>query len=301
MWSIVFASVAILFAALYLLLRRSIKRATKQLRAIHVDPLTNWHVHLSSPDKQLEALLVEVNQLLSDKQAARIVHERKEQDIRRQISSITHDLRTPLTSILGYIELLKEGNISDEEARQYMAVVERRAKALRSLIAGFYDLARIEANDYPMVLQKVDLHVSLKRVLADYYSEITAAGFEVTIDLPEESCPVIADEEIVMRIYTNVLQNALKHGRRSLYLFQGVRNGQYVTILTNETSSLQEADVPYLFERSFTADKSRSENNTGLGLAVVKGLIEQLGYQVDVEYNAPMFTIYLKWGRLHHS
>jgi len=297
MWSIVFACVAILFATLYLLLRRSIKRAAEQMRKIHSEPLTNRHVHVQSPDKQLEALLVEVNQLLSDKQAERIVHERKERDIRRQMSSITHDLRTPLTSILGYIELLKEGNNSDEEARQYMTIVERRAKALRSLIAGFYDLARIEANDYPVHLQKVDLHVLLKRVLADYYSEISAAGFEVTIDLPEERCLIIADEEIVMRIYMNVLQNVLKHGRRSLYLFQGVRDGHYVTILTNETSSLQEADVPYLFERSFTADLSRSENNTGLGLAIVKGLVEQLGYHVHAEYSEPLFTIYLRWGR----
>jgi len=297
MWSIVFASVAIFFAALYLLLRRSIKRAANQMREIQSQPHTNRHVHVDSPDKQLEALLVEVNQLLSDKQAERIVHERKERDIRKQMSSITHDLRTPLTSILGYIELLKEGTISEKEARQYMTVVERRAKALRSLIAGFYDLARIEAHDYPVILQKVDLHVLLKRALADYYPEISAAGFEVTIDLPEESCLIIADEEIVTRIYMNVLQNVLKHGKRSLYLFQGMRDGHHVTILTNETSSLQEADVPHLFDRSFTADQSRSEHNTGLGLAIVKGLIEQLGYHVHVEYSEPLFTIYLRWGK----
>jgi len=297
MEAVVFASAAILFAALYLLLRRSVKLAADQIRQIQSSPHTNRQINYHSPDKQLEALLVEVNRLLSAKQADRILHERKEREIRKQIANITHDLRTPLTSMLGYIELLQEDNISAEEAQEYLAIVENRARVLRSLIGGFYDLSRIEAHDYPVILQKIDLQALLKRALADYYPEISAAGFQVVLDLPEGSCPVIADEEIVMRIYMNLLQNVLKHGQRSLYLFQGVKDGQYVTILSNETSTLQETDFPHLFERSFTADRARTEQNTGLGLAVVKGLMQQMGYRVHAEYIAPLFTIYLEWDK----
>ncbi|WP_042205177.1 sensor histidine kinase [Paenibacillus durus] len=297
MGSVVFAGAAILFAALYLLLRRSVKLAAEQIRHIQFDLRTNRLIHFRSPDKQLEALLVEVNRLLSARQAERILHERKERQIRKQIANITHDLRTPLTSMLGYIELLQEDNISAEEAQEYLTVVENRAKALRSLIGGFYDLSRIEAGDYPVLLHKVNLQVLLKRALFDFYPEITAAGFQVTLDLSEGNCSVIADEEIVMRIYMNLLQNVLKHGHRSLHLFQGVKEGKCVTILSNETSSLQEEDLPNLFERSFTADRARTEHNTGLGLAVVKGLMQQMGYRVHAEYNVPLFTIYLEWDK----
>ncbi|MBP1995061.1 sensor histidine kinase [Paenibacillus eucommiae] len=291
----VLAGVAILFATLYWLLRKSLRRATDQIRQILSDPLTNRHIHLRSPDKELEALLVEVNRLLSAKQTDRILYERKEGQIRKQIANITHDLRTPLTSMLGYMELLQEEHLSTEEAEEYLVVVEKRAKALRSLICSFYDLSRIEAKDYPIVLQKVDLQVLLKRVLADHYSEITTAGFQVVLDLSDTNCFVIADEESVIRIYMNVLQNVLNHGQRSLHVFQGVMDDKMVTILSNETISLQEEDLPYLFERSFTGDRARTEHNSGLGLAVVKGLIEQMGGCVHVEYHASLFTLHLEW------
>ncbi|MGM1047785.1 MAG: sensor histidine kinase [Bacillota bacterium] len=297
MVTVLFASAAILFAALYWLLRRSTKRATDQIRQILSDPLTNRHIHLRSPDKELEALLVEVNRLLTDRQTDRILYERKEGEIRRQIANITHDLRTPLTSMLGYIELLQEEHLSAQEASEYLIVVEKRAKALRSLIDSFYDLSRIEARDYPIMLQKIDLQVLLQRALADHYSEITAAGFQVILDLSDTNCFVIADEESVMRIYMNVLQNVLKHGQRSLHLFQGLKDDQIVTILSNETLTLQEEDLPFLFERSFTGDRARSEGNSGLGLAVVKGLMEQMGGSVHVEYHASLFTLCLAWNK----
>ncbi|KWX85557.1 hypothetical protein AMQ83_24040 [Paenibacillus riograndensis] len=290
-----FVGTTLLLAAVYWVVRSSVKRAAGQVRQIQSDLHTNRQIRSDSPDKQLEALLAEVNRLLTAKQEDRIRHERKEREIRKQIANITHDLRTPLTSMLGYIELLQEDNLSAEETQEYLTIVENRTKALRSLISGFYDLARMEAYDYPVILQKLDLLVLLKRALADCYPEISAAGFQVVLDLPEGNCSVIADEEIVMRIYMNLLQNVRKHGQHFMYLFQGVKDGRYVTILSNETSSLQEEDLPHLFERSFTADRSRTKHNTGLGLTIVQGLMQQMGYRIHAEYNAPLFTIHLEW------
>ena len=297
MVTFVLASATILFAALYWLLRRSVKLATDQIKQVLKDRHTNRHIHFRSPDKQLEALLVEVNHMLSAQQAERILHERKEEQIRKQIANISHDLRTPLTSMLGYIELLQEKHISTEEAAEYLLVVEKRTKALRSLISSFYDLSLIEAGDYHVVLQKIDLLVLLERALANLYPEISAAGFEVILELSDEHCYVIADEESVMRIYMNILQNVLNHGQRSLHLFQGVKEGKLVTMISNETSSLQEGDLPHLFQRSFTANRARTERNTGLGLAVVKGLMQQMGYHVHAEYQAPLFTVCLEWNQ----
>jgi signal transduction histidine kinase len=295
MVTFVLASATILFATLYWLLRRSVKLATNQIKQILKDRHTNQHIHLHSPDKQLEALLVEVNHMISAQQAERILHERKEGQIRKQIANISHDLRTPLTSMLGYIELLQEKHISTEKAEEYLLVVEKRTKALRSLISSFYELSLIEAGDYLMVLQKTDLQVLLKRALADHYPEISAAGFQVDLELSDENCFVIADKESVMRIYLNLLQNVLNHGQRSLHLFQGVKDGKLVTMISNETSSLLKEDLPHLFQRSFTANRARTERNTGLGLAVVKGLMDQMGYSVRAEYDAPLFTVFLEW------
>lgn len=295
MWVVVLSGVAILFVALYMQLRRSIRLAARHIKEIVSDPDTNRHIHLHSPDKPLEALLIEVNRILSARQADRIAHERREQELRREISNMTHDLRTPLTSILGYIELLKEDHPANEAAHPYLDVIERRAKALRSLINGLYDLSRIEAREYPIHLKQVDLQVLLKRAMADFYPELTDAGFQVTLNLAEGVCPVIADEEIVTRIYMNVLQNALKHSCSYLYVFQGEKDGNIVTIISNKTSTFREEALPLLFERSFTADPARTGSNSGLGLAVVKGLMQQMGFRVHAEYQSPLFTIVLNW------
>lgn len=294
MW-LLFAGTTLLFAALYLLLRRSVSRAARQIREIAADPATNRQTLLHSPDQRLEALLVEVNGLLAARQTDRIRYERKEQELRKQMANITHDLRTPLTSMLGFLELLQEGQLTLEEQQEYLAIVEKRTKALRSLISGFYELSRMEAGDYPVNLQPLNLQTLLKRVLAEHYPELTAQGFQVVLELPEEQNPVIANEALVLRVYHNLLQNVQKHGERSLHVFQGRIGDNYVTFLSNETSSLQEVDVPHLFERSFTADRARSEHNTGLGLAIVQGLMQQMGYRVSAEYQKPIFTIRLEW------
>ncbi len=295
-----FAGAALLFAALYFMLRRSLKHAVKQLRELQPDLQTNRQLRFHCPDKHLEELLEEVNLLLASRQSERILHERKEEQIRKQIADITHDLRTPLTSMLGYIELLREEGIHAEEAADYLNVVKKRCEALRALIAGFYDLSRIETGDYPVLMQRVDLQLLLKRVLADFYTDFIAGGFHVEVDLQETSHYIMADEEVVTRIYMNLLQNVVKHGQNKLHVFQGMKEGDWVTVISNETAVLQPEDVPYLFERAYTSNRERSGQNTGLGLAVVKGLIQQMGYDVSAQYTAPLFTICLHWqSRLH--
>lgn len=295
MIAVIGAGAALFFAALYLTLRVSIRRAKVQIKEIIDDAPTNRKLRFDSPDKELERLLTEVNRLLAFRQRDLILHERKEREIRKQISNISHDLRTPLTSLLGYIELLQEEGISSEEREEYVKVAEKRARTLQSLVNGFYDLSRIEARDYPIVMEQTDLQLLLQRVLADYYGEIVSAGFQVELELPEASLPIKADDEVVMRIYMNLLQNTLKHGKRTLHVFQGMKDGRCMTIISNETESMRATDVPHLFERSYTSNVARNEQNTGLGLAVAKELMEGMGHSVRAEFNEPVFRIYLEW------
>lgn len=301
MSAILFGITTLVFASLFFLLRGSIRHAKNQLKQINAHPGTNRQVHLHLPDKGLEELLVEVNKILAVKQQEQILYQKQEQEIRTQIANITHDLRTPLTSILGYLALAKEEGVANKYAKDYLDIAENRAKTLQALVSGFYDISRIEANDYPVTLQKVDLNYLIKRILADYYKEICDAGFDVTLDLQDEAHLVIADENCVMRVFTNLLQNVLKHGTASMHIFQGVQAGRYITVVSNQTLSIQPEDVPHVFERSFTADKTRTNQNTGLGLPVVKWLMEMMGYSVSAQYDSPVFSIRLDWSKRQRS
>lgn len=252
-------------------------------------------VHMAAPNRSAEELLSAINALQQIRSDEAADHRRQEKAIRQQIANISHDLRTPLTSILGYLQLLEGDGLSPEERREYMAVVQGRAKSLQSLITSFYDLSRLEGGEYPLVREKVDLHRILGELVAEFYNDFEQSGFDMTVELQEGLPPVTADPAGVLRVFTNLIRNALEHGgaRMSIRLW---REGEgLVSAFSNDAEGLTQEDVEHVFDRFFTADKMRTGQSTGLGLAIVKTMAEQMGHQVGAGLEDGMFTVWVRW------
>ena len=215
--------------------------------------------------------------------------------IRQQIANISHDLRTPLTSILGYLQLLEGDSLTVEERREYLGIVRGRAKALQSLITSFYDLSRLEGGEYPLSREKVDLYHVLSELVAEFYNDFEQSGFDMTVELAPGLPAVTADPAGVLRVFTNLIRNALEHGegRMEIRLYQ--EGGQVVSRFSNETHALTAEDVPHVFDRFFTSDKMRTGRNTGLGLAIVKALAGQMDCRAEAALEGDMFAITLRW------
>ena len=291
-------SLTLLAAVLYLRYRRSraLRRAARELKEARTAAGTR--LRLYSPDRDLEHLLSQVNGLLEDKERETRILRNREESLRRQIANVSHDLRTPLTSILGYLQLLGREDISPDEYRRCLEIVEGRAKVLQDLITSFYDLSRIEGGEYPLDLQPVDLRRRLEPLLAGFYEDFERAGFQVTVELEEGLPPVSADPGAVTRILTNLIGNALKHGRKTLSI-RLVREGEtLVTSFSNDAPDLTQEDLPRVFERFYTADQMRTGQNTGLGLAIVKALSEQMGHSSFAELRDGIFTVGVRWNLL---
>lgn len=273
---------------------RSLRSAAKQLRDQEASGST-VRLRLAVPNRAAEDLLEEVDRLRQAHQADQTRWREQEQSIRRQISNISHDLRTPLTSILGYLQLLEDPALPEEERREYLAVVESRARALQSLITSFYDLSRLEGGEYPLKREPVDLHAALSGLLAAFYSDFTDGGFDVAVDLSDGLPPVWADEGAVLRVFTNLLRNALDHGggRLEVRLFR--EGDRVVSLLANRTDQLTAEDLPHVFDRFFTSDKMRTGRNTGLGLAIVKALADRMGCRTRAALEDGVFTIRVDW------
>ena len=201
--------------------------------------------------RQCRGLQTHLDHLLEER-ADKAVWLEKERSLRQQIANVSHDLRTPLTSILGYLQLLEGGGLTEEERREYLAVVESRAKALQSLITGFYDLSRLEGGEYPLTREPVNLYSSLSGLLAAFYNDFTDRGFDMTVELEENLPPVQADSGGVLRVFTNLIRNALDHGqgKMTVRLFQTEEG--VVSLFANETHELTEEDLPRVFDRFFT-------------------------------------------------
>ncbi|MCQ4769902.1 HAMP domain-containing histidine kinase [Intestinimonas massiliensis] len=280
---------AVLGLRLYAL-EKDIRSCARQLREDE-----GARVRMAAPNRAAEDLLSAVNRLLELREADEAEHRRQEHAIRQQISNISHDLRTPLTSILGYLQLLEGDSLTAEERREYLGIVRGRAKALQSLITSFYDLSRLEGGEYPLSREKVDLYHVLSELVAEFYNDFEQSGFDMTVELAPGLPAVTADPAGVLRVFTNLIRNALEHGQKRMSILLYREGETVVSAFSNDAAGLTREDVEHVFDRFFTADKMRTGQSTGLGLAIVKALVGQMGHRVTAALDGEMFTVQVRW------
>ena len=268
-------------------LERDIRTCARQLRA------GRPRVSMAAPNAAAEELLTAVNALLDLREREEGDYRRQEQAIRQQIANVSHDLRTPLTSILGYLQLLEGEGLTAEERREYLAIVQGRARALQSMIVSFYDLSRLEGGEYPLSRERVDLYCVLSQLVAEFYNDFT--DFDMTVELREGLPAVTADPAGVLRVFTNLIRNALEHGRKRMSILLYQEGGEVVSVFANDAPGLTTEDVEHVFDRFFTADKMRTGQSTGLGLAIVKALVERMGHTVSAELEGDLFRVTVRW------
>ncbi len=275
-------------------LERGLHEAAKKMREQMADKTTT-RLSLPCPSAGAEELLACLNELLELRQSEKADYSRKEQALRRQIANVSHDLRTPLTSILGYLQLLEGEDLPPEKRREYFQVIEGRARTLQTFIASFYDLSRIEGGELPLEREQVDLGRALSDQLAAAYGQIEETGLEMEVDIAPGLPPVWADGGAVTRIFSNLLTNALRHGSDTLSVKLYREGGYIVSSFSNRADGLTAEDAAHVFERFYTADKMRTGQSTGLGLAIVKALAERMGHTAAARWEDGVFTVLVRW------
>ena len=275
-------------------LERGLRRAARRMRE-QMAGETTTRLALPCPSVGAEELLVCLNELLELRQEERAVYRRKEQELRQQIANVSHDLRTPLTSILGYLQLLEGEGLPQEKRAEYLTVIEGRARTLQTFIAAFYDLSRIEGGELPLEREQVDLRRALSDQLAASYGQIEEAGLDMEVELADGLPPVWADSGAAARIFSNLLTNALRHGKDALSVRLYRAGNVIVSAFSNRAEGLTAEDAAHVFERFYTADKMRTGQSTGLGLAIVKALAERMGHTAAARWEDGVFTIEVRW------
>ena len=292
--AIIMSVVCVVLAVRLYTVERALRGAARQLKEAQSSGSTS-RLLLAAPNASAEELIAAVNGLLELRQADEADFRRRETALRRQIANVSHDLRTPLTSILGYLQLLEGDTLSTGERVEYLNIIESRAKALQTLITSFYDLSRLDGGEYPLVREKIDLYAILSELVAGFYNDLTASGLEVEVALAEGLPQVWGDPSAALRVFTNLIRNALDHGEGKLSIRLYQKGGEVISAFQNGSGGLDSEDVGHVFDRSFTSDKNRTSHNTGLGLAIVKALTEQMGCKTSAALEGSLFTIAVKW------
>jgi signal transduction histidine kinase len=253
------------------------------------------NIRMNTLNKDIEKLVLSINDLYEINQEINMKIKQNEEKLRLSIANMSHDLRTPLTSIMGYVQLIKDKNLSAEEKVKYINIVERRTESLQSLITSFYELSRIEADEYKFDLKSIDLGNILCETIALFYNDFVDSNIEPNINIEEKISPIICDEKAVIRIFSNLINNMLKHGEKNINISLKKENSHVVTEFTNNAPNLKKEDVEHIFDRFFTADVTRSDKNTGLGLSITKALVEQLGYKIEAILVDRILNIKIIW------
>lgn len=286
--------ILVIFITLYFSLRKKVMSVVNSLRNIN-STVTNSKILTSSTDNVVTSLAIEINKSLEEKKNTEAEYKRMDYEIRQAIANISHDLRTPLTSIMGYMQLIEDESIPHAEKAGYIDIVKKRSKALQLLIEGFYDLSRLEAKEYKFELKSLNLYNILSDITVSYYNDFVNRGIEPSIELQENIKPVIMDENAVRRIFANLIQNMLKYGKKDVSITLKEQESYISSIFTNEAPDMKVEDVQHLFERFFTGNSARSDKSTGLGLAITKQLVEQMGNEIYARLERGRLSIEIRW------
>lgn len=285
-------AIIIILIAVIIGYKREFRRISKQINN-NLDEYVN--IKTKSVDKDIESLVENINLIFDSKQRIVAEKNKKEEELRASISNMSHDLRTPLTSIMGYLQMARLEEASEEEKNEYIDIVENRAKSLQQLISSFYDLSRIEGNEYNFNYKKVNLKNILCENIASFYNEFINNNINPIIEVDESIGDIISDEGAITRIFTNLIRNMIKYGESYVKITLKQKDDVIITEFINKTKDLTEENVDKLFERFYTVDKSRSDSNTGLGLYITRVLVEKLGYSINSTLKNEELTIRILW------
>ncbi|EOU1135661.1 sensor histidine kinase [Clostridium perfringens] len=287
-------TILIVLLIIFILKTKEINRLTLELKKLNREGKIE-KLRLSLPNKNIENLIVEINTLIDDKRKMENIYKEKDMELREAIANMSHDLRTPLTSIMGYVYLLNDDKLDKEERKEYLKIIEKRSLVLNDLITNFYGLSRIQADQYEIKFEPVNLELVLGEIIAAFYETLDYKFGEPEINIEEGLGPVLGDKQALNRIFTNLIENIIKHGEGEVKISLKKKNKYIVMEFSNKAEELESKDVNRIFEKFFTKDRMRTGQNTGLGLAIVKLLVEKQGQKIEAKKVGNRLVINIIW------
>ncbi|MGD6879645.1 sensor histidine kinase [Bacillus infantis] len=290
---IVLIAFAIVLTRFYLL-KKEIKRTARQLRELNQNK-TAKKVDISYHDRHFEELAKEINNQIDLTKQAEAVKRSTENELKQAISHISHDIRTPMTSILGYIQFLESDELSPELKKEYIATIKNSAGRLKTLLEDFFELSIIEQTDYPMKLERVRGNDLIADALLGFYEEFKKRNIEPDIHIPDHEILIDADASAVKRVVENLVVNAIRYSTGNVSIRLEERDAAVLLKISNTVDQLSEQDVHHMFDRFYKADQTRKGKGTGLGLPIAKSLMEKMNGNVSAELKGNQLTMVCEW------
>lgn len=271
--------------------KRQIRDITNQIRDFK-GRKPSKKINTQIADKDIEELACEVNEYLE-------LYKRNEQEkvifentLKQGIANMSHDLRTPLTSIVGYLKLLQNDEIDKNEA---LDILNNKTNKLNVLINDFFELASIESEDYELDMARVNLTNVVSDEVLSLYEAFQSKGLEAKINILDKPIFIMSDKDSLERIIDNLLSNTLKYAEKDIEINLEKSKDKAILRISNKCTSIDEKDVLHMFDRFYMADKVRKGQGVGLGLSIVKSLMEKMDGVIISKFEQNRVSIICEW------
>lgn len=287
---VVLLIVSVLLSVKIYLMKKSMEEICAELEE-HLSNDTNALLTVSSADRHIRKFSDGMNVLLRRLYKERHRYLMGNQELKESVTNISHDLRTPLTSILGYLKLLENENCSFAEREKYLFAIKNRTQTLKQLTEELFHYTMAASDEEELQLKRLSLNEMLENSISSYYSILKQKKIVPKIVMPEQKIMGLANENALSRVLGNIINNAVKYSDGDLNVVL-TENGEIS--FSNHASELTEVQVERLFDRFYTVNLARK--STGLGLAISKTLMEKMGGTIAAEFVQGVLTIRLKFG-----
>ena len=285
---IVFLSVVIAVLAMLIsifLVQRVKKQITEMTDALMDVKSGNGNRRILSVANELVApLAYEINEIVVSYERRLSIVRQTEETNRQLMTSLSHDVRTPLTTLIGYLDAAHKGMVTGKDRDDYIEIARRKAHDLKEYIDILFDWFKLNSNEFALEIQSVEAAELTRNILIDWIPIFEDKQIGYDIDIPEQPVRVKMDMDSYMRIINNLIQNVITHSQADkIKIMLSKKENNMELLLANNGMGIEKEDLKHIFERLYKCDKGRSEKGSGLGLSIVHQLVEKMGGNIAVE------------------
>ncbi len=264
-------------------IQKQLKEISQKLEKIQ-DTDSDENIMMFTDEQALMELLIQINRLLENQRKMKVDYRRSQISAKKMLSNISHDIKTPMTVILGYLEIMR---INGDKEDEMLLKVEQKAKRVMELINQFFTLAKLEAGDMELEISRINICEVCRENILDFYELLKQKEFQVEVKIPEEAVFIMGNKEALHRILYNLISNVVRYGLDGRYLglvLRSVKNDVYIDVI-DKGKGIEKEFAGNVFERLFTMEDSRNRRiqGNGLGLTIAQTLAQQLGGEIVLE------------------
>lgn len=274
-----------------LLYRRQIRELCRRIAFLSAED-TNMLVGSELKSKDVVDLTEEVNKLLVRYRDMMAEYTRKDSNLKHTITSLSHDIRTPLTSLDGYFQLLIESEGAEKD--RYIRIIRERIKSLSEILEEMFTYAKLQDDDYPLPLQRENVNEIVYEGIFPFYDDFKNAGMEPDFSIEETPMFAECNHNALLRVVHNIVKNSLVHSMHIVRIKLRQEESMILFECENDVEHPEQVDISMIFDRFYKADNARSVISSGLGLSIAKGLVNGMNGTIEASLNDNIFKIEFK-------